>query len=70
MEKVLLAFEYEFLVLFPKPKTLDKEERGNINGARPSNITTTEEELGDQKGGRDNPKREAGGKTYAFEHTI
>jgi hypothetical protein len=65
MEKVMLAFDYEFLVFFPEPKTLDEEEKGNTNGARPSSITTTEEEPSNLRGGRDSPKREAGGKTYA-----
>jgi hypothetical protein len=41
MEMVIPSFQYEPLVLIPKPKTLyEKEERGNINGARPLKTKT------------------------------
>jgi len=34
MEKVMPTFEYEPLILSPKPKTLDEEEdRRNVDGA-------------------------------------
>jgi hypothetical protein len=71
MEKVMPTFEYEPLVFSPKLKTSDEEEdRGNTNGARPSSTKTIEEELGDFRGGKDNPKKEADGETYASKHTI
>jgi hypothetical protein len=34
MEKVIPSFQYELLILTPKPKTLDEEkERGQTDGA-------------------------------------
>jgi hypothetical protein len=37
MEKVMPSFEYEHLIISPKPKTSNEEKRkGNIDGARPS----------------------------------
>jgi hypothetical protein len=43
MEKVTLVFEYEPLVLFPKPEMSDEEEdKGDINGARPLGIKVVE----------------------------
>jgi hypothetical protein len=47
MEKVMLAFEYEPLVLSPDFETSDeKEDKGDTSGARPLVIRTIEEELG------------------------
>jgi hypothetical protein len=41
MEKVIPSFQYEHVVLTPKPETLDKEvERGHTNGVGPSRIKT------------------------------
>ncbi len=52
------SFEYEPLVIFPKPETLNEEEdRRDIDGARLSN-TKGIERLGDLKGGKDNLQRE------------
>jgi hypothetical protein len=66
MEKVISSFQYEPLVLTPKPKTSNEEkERGKINGARPSNTRTEKEELANFRGGKDSPQKEVGGMTYA-----
>jgi hypothetical protein len=71
MEKVMPTFDYEPLVLSPEPKTLDEEEdKGNIDGARPSSTRTSKEELRDLRRGKDSFKREVGGKTYALEHIL
>jgi len=52
------SFEYEPLVLFLELETLDDEEdKGDIDGARPSSIRVLEE-LGDLRGGKDNLERE------------
>ncbi len=52
-------YEYEPLVLFPKPETSNEEEKkGDTNGARPSS-TRVVEELRNFIGGKDSPKREA-----------
>jgi hypothetical protein len=54
MEKVIPLFQYEPLVLTPKPKTSnEEEERRQINGVGPSKTRTVEEELADLRGGRD-----------------
>jgi hypothetical protein len=46
MEKIMPLFEYEPLVLFPEPETLNEEEdKRDIDGARPS-CTKVVEELG------------------------
>jgi hypothetical protein len=64
MEKVMPTFEYDPLVLFLEPKTLDEEEdKGDTSGVGPSYTKTTKEELGDLKGGKKSPNREATGKT-------
>ncbi len=56
------AFEYESLVLYLEPETLNEEkDKKNTNGVRPR---TTKEELRYLKGRKDSPKREDGGKTY------
>jgi hypothetical protein len=53
MDKVIPSFQYEPLVLTPKPKTLDEEEkRGNIDGAGPSKIKIEEEEPTNIKEGK------------------
>ncbi len=45
MEKVIPSFQYELLVLILEPNTLDEEEeRGQIDGVRPSRTRTKEEE--------------------------
>ncbi len=59
MEKVKPLYEYEPLVLFPKPETSNEEEEtGDTNGARPSS-TRVVEELRNLIGGKDSPEREA-----------
>jgi hypothetical protein len=64
MEKVMQTFEYEPLVFSPKPRTsYEEEDRGNTNGARPSSTKTIEKELGDFKGGKDNPKKAVANET-------
>lgn len=64
MEKVMPTFECEPLVLFPELETLDEEkDRGDTGGARPSTIRTPEEEPRDLRGGKENPNKEAIGKT-------
>jgi len=53
------SFEYESLVLFLELKILDEEEdREDTDGVGTSN-TKVVEELGDLKGRKDSPKREA-----------
>ncbi len=70
MEKVMPPFEYEPLVFFPKLETsYEEEDKGNNDGARPLGTKIVEEEPGDLIGRKDNPKKEAGGKTYALEQT-
>jgi hypothetical protein len=65
MEKVMPTFEYEPLVLSLEPETSnEEEERRDINGARPLGIKTLEEELGDLKGGKESPYKEAAGKHH------
>jgi hypothetical protein len=45
MEKVMPSFEYEPLVVFPKPKTLDEEEdKGDIAGAGPLGTKVVEDQ--------------------------
>jgi hypothetical protein len=71
MEKVMLAFEYEPLVLFPKVETsYEDEDRGNTNGAGPLGTRILEEEPRDLKGGKDSFRREVGGETYALERIL
>jgi hypothetical protein len=54
------------LVFSPKPKTSNKEEdKGDTSGVGPSGTRIVEEEPRDIKGGKENPTREVGGKTYA-----
>ncbi len=53
------SFEYEPLILSPKLETsYEEEDKGDIDGARPSNIKVVEQ-VGDLRGGKDNPKKEA-----------
>ncbi len=71
MEKVMPSFEYEPLIIFPKPKTSNEEEdKGNTDGAGPSSTKTTKQELGNLKGRKDSPKREVIGKTYTLKQTL
>jgi hypothetical protein len=59
MEKVMPLFEYEPLVLFPKPETSNEEEyKRDIDGARTSGTKIVEQPR-DLKRGKDSPKREA-----------
>jgi hypothetical protein len=61
MEKVIPSFQYEPLVLVPKPGTLDEEEKkGNIDGVGPLWTRTEEEEPTYIKGRRDSSQREVG----------
>jgi hypothetical protein len=63
MEKVMPSFEYEPLVVSPKPKTLDEEEdKGDIVGAGPSGTKVVEEPR-DLRGGKDSPKKETAKQT-------
>jgi hypothetical protein len=57
MEKVMPSFEYEPLILSPKPKTSNEEEnRGDTDGVTPSSIGVSKE-IGYFRGGNDNIKR-------------
>jgi len=47
----------------------EEEERGNSDGARPSNIRIEEDEPTYLRGSKDNPQREVGGMTYASKLT-
>jgi hypothetical protein len=70
MEKVIPLFQYELIVLIPKPKTLDEEEeKENTNGAKPSRIRIEMEELANVKERRDNFHREVDGMKYALKHS-
>jgi hypothetical protein len=58
MERIMPSFEYEPLVLFPKPNIInEKKDRGDTNGVGLSS-TKVVEWLGDLRRGKDNPKRE------------
>jgi len=58
MEKIMPSFEYEPLVLSPKPETSNEEEnRRDIDGAGPSSIKITEE-LRNLIGGKKSLERE------------
>jgi hypothetical protein len=58
MEKVMPSFEYEPLILSPKPKISNEEEnKGDTYGARPLG-TRLLEELGDLRGGKDSLEKE------------
>ncbi len=71
MEKVIPSFQYEPLVLTPKLKTsYEEENKGNTNGARPSNTRIKKEELVDFRGGRDISQREDRGMTCASKETL
>jgi hypothetical protein len=64
MEKVMPLFEYEPLILCLELETSNEEEnKGDINGARPSG-TRIVKELGNLKGGKDSPEREAAEQTF------
>jgi hypothetical protein len=64
MEKVMPTFEYDPLVLYLEPKTLDEEEdKGDTSGVGPLDTRTTKEEPGDLKGRKERFNREAIGKT-------
>ncbi len=63
----MLTFEYEPLVFSLEPKTLDEEKnKGYTSGAGSLGTRTIEEELGDLKGRKESPNREAISKTYAL----
>jgi hypothetical protein len=67
MEEVMPSFEYEPLVLSPKPKTSNEEKnKRNTNGAKPSGTKITKEELGNLRRGKDSSKREVTCDTYAL----
>ncbi len=71
MEKVMPSFEYEPLIFSPELETSnEKEDKGNIDGAGPFHIKTTQEELGHLRGGKDSLKRKVGGKTYMSEQIL
>ncbi len=71
MEKVIPLFQYEPLVLTPKPKTSnEEEERRQINGVGPSKTRTVEEELADLRGGRDSSQKKVGGMKNVLEQTL
>jgi len=58
MEKVMPSFEYEPLILSPKPKISNEEEnKGDTYGARPLG-TGLLEELGGLRGGKDSLEKE------------
>jgi len=68
LEKVMLTFEYELLILFSKLEISDEQEdRRNIGGVRPLGTKTLKEEPKDLRGGKDSLEREVGGETYALE---
>jgi len=59
MEKIMPLFEYEPLVLFPEPETLNEEEdKRDIDGARPS-CTRVAKKPRDLRRGKDSPEKEA-----------
>ncbi len=59
MEKVILLFQYQLLVLTPKLETSNEEKKKEqIDGAKPTEIKTTKQEPIDLKGGRDNSRKE------------
>jgi hypothetical protein len=63
MEKVMLPFEYELLILSLEPKTSNEEEnKGDIDGVGPSGTRVTKEPR-DFKGGKDSLEREVAKQT-------
>jgi hypothetical protein len=58
MEKIMLPFEYEPLILYLKLETSNEEEdKGDIDGVGPSSIRVAKEP-GDLRGGKDSLERE------------
>jgi hypothetical protein len=57
MEKIIPSFKYEPLILSLELETSNEEDKGDIDGVRPLG-TKILEELGNLRGGKDNPKRE------------
>jgi len=58
MEKIMPSFEYEPLVLSPKPKTSNEEEnKGDTDGVTPLGIRLVDE-LKYRGGGKDSTKKE------------
>jgi len=56
MEMVIPSFQYEPIIFTLKPETSDEEEeKGNIDGVRPSSIKAEKDELANFKGGKDSP---------------
>jgi hypothetical protein len=56
MEKVISSFQYEPLILIPKPESsYEEKKRRNINGVRPLGIRTEGGESANLKGRKDNP---------------
>jgi hypothetical protein len=70
MEKVIPSFQYEPLVFSKTKNFIWEEDKGNTNGARPSNTRIEEEEPRDFRGGKDSLQREASGMTYALKQTL
>ncbi len=68
MAMIIPSFQYEPLILTPKPKTLDKEkERGNTDGVGPLGTRTKKEELTNLRRGKDSPHKEVDSMIYALE---
>ncbi len=64
------SFEYEPLVMFPKPKTSNEEEdKGDTDGEGPPG-TRFIKELGDLKGGKDSLEREDAKQTLEQEKHV
>ncbi len=62
MEKFIPFFQYESLILILESKTSnEEEERGQTDGARPSDTEIAEEELTNLRKERDNSHEEVGG---------
>ncbi len=67
----MLVIEYELLVFSLELKTsVEEEDRGNIDGARPSGMKMTKEEIKYLKGWKDSFKKEASDKIYASKHIL
>jgi hypothetical protein len=71
MGKVMPTFEYELLVFFLEPETLNEEkDRRNTNSVGPLGTKTSKDKLRDLRRGKYNLKKKANAETYASKQTL
>ncbi len=67
----MLVIEYELLIFSLELKTLvEEEDKRNTDGARPSSIKMTKEEIRDLKGWKDSFKKEASDKILLHQNIF